>query len=743
MKTCEVGPSVQHMSGIPWPNSRLPWLRHWRLCQCMLTTIIGIWLGWLPNAAAHEGHEPLPASGVKVDIVSGKITLAAATKRAADIRCDFVRPGGLPQRLDTYFQVETPWTARAFVTSRLPGRVAQLHVGPGDAVERGQVLVEVESLELLSLRLEVLKASSNVEVSRQVLDSMREATNTGAIPKQRYYEAETALQQYENELAVLHAKVAGLGLTIAELTTAQSPPRLRITSPLSGTVVHAEASLGRAVEPIDHLLEIVDNSRIWIRIGVLERDIGLVRPGLPAILSWTSSPHHQINGQISRLGWVLDDHTSQGSAWIDLAQQHNGNSLLAGMVGQASVTVLPPQENVVVARTALHHDAAGDFVLVESAVTMQQSVYQQMPVKVLRRSPQLVEIQSAQVQRGDRVVSVGGNLLANLLKKSREHNHLRSAAINAGNIDKQNPTSIVPPKQQQGFAESPMSDGASIENKLLTLDGIVEVPPEYRIQVSSPLAGKVQAILVDRSDEVTQGSTLIEVASFEFQSLQLDLLAAHLDYELWTGAMQRLQRATDVVSKRSLVELRGRVTQATSHAQVAREKLFSLGLGDEQIQQIVRSRSVIESFPLRAPGSGRVVEMTANVGQTLLADQPICEIQDPKKVWIKAFLTRQNSFDVTVGQAATIRLTSQTRHSQPIAGHVVKLSPTLDNTTGLRTIWIAPNDEARNIVRDTNDLTTPLPSASQPQEVPDQQFSSAIVLQCNMLAQVELICSPH
>src|SRR5260370_10257967 len=117
-----------------------------------LTALLTIAAAWL---YAHEGHEALPSRGVEtVKDKTGRvvgINLGPESLRALDVQVADVVPVSLDDRLAVPATVVVPWDRHAFVTSRLGGKVAALHVRPGEAVARDQVVAEVESMELADL----------------------------------------------------------------------------------------------------------------------------------------------------------------------------------------------------------------------------------------------------------------------------------------------------------------------------------------------------------------------------------------------------------------------------------------------------------------------------------------------------------------------------------------------------------------------------------------------------------------
>src|SRR5262249_59757691 len=79
--------------------------------------------------------------------------------------------------------VTAPWGRHGFVTARLGGKVTALHVRPGDPVAAGQLVAEVESMELIDLQRELLDARNDAELAAQNLADLKEGNRVGSIPE--------------------------------------------------------------------------------------------------------------------------------------------------------------------------------------------------------------------------------------------------------------------------------------------------------------------------------------------------------------------------------------------------------------------------------------------------------------------------------------------------------------------------------------------------------------------------------
>lgn len=619
------------------------------------------------TAFAHEGHQPLPTKGVQVDLKTGHITLSRSARDAIDVRTVVVDQRRGEQRLRAYASLVSPWTKYAVVTSRLPGRVVSLPVRPGDLVQAGQVLAELDSLDLQTLRLDVQQARNEAELSRKILDGLEPAATSGAVAEQRLIEAQQNHQQNLNTLQILQAKTTALAVSEDVLLDEDEkrPLRLPIQSPISGIVVHADLAVGKFVEPTEHLLDVVDLSSVWVKIGVLERDWQRVVVGQPVRLSVNGLPGKTFDMQLDRLGSLLDPQTHQSLAWAEFQNDVSAPALRPGMNGQVELSWINAKATLSVPTQAVQSDGAERYVLVEEAATKEGSEYQKVAVVAGRQSNGQTEILAGKLLPGDRVVTQGGHELSSLFFLGV----LRIGAESARTI---------------GLKVEPVSDQSV--DRILSLDGALDIPPTQRTTASAQLSGKLVSIEVDRGQSVQAGDVLAHVASLELQDMQLELLRSHLSAELWRGTLTRLKAASDSVPRRSLLEMEAKLKTFETRATNSRQKLLTLGLTTTQLDEFLKTKRVIDALPVRAPIAGIVIDFDRQLGQVVRADESIFEIHDMTQTWVQAFVGERDSSLVKVGQVARVRLVALP--DRTIDGTVKRVGPVVGQDSRVQAAWI-------------------------------------------------------
>ena len=631
-------------------------------------------IAWIASAyaSAHEGHRPLPTRGMEVNAETGKMVLTKTARTTLDVQTAEVGPQKVSQSLLAYGTLVSPWNRHALVSSPLSGRIVELLVTPGEFVKAGQVLAELDSPELESLQLEIRSAQTALNLSLKLQASAEAAVKSGSIPEIRMIEAKNQVQKDRAALGIARAKWLSLQLPLEAVEAMQETPNeplrqlLALKSPIDGTVTHTDLSVGKVINSKEHLFEVLDLSSVWLKIGVLEKDLSRVAIGQSLELTLTAWPDVKIAAQVDVLGQFLDPQTHLGTVWASLANSGSEDMLLLpGMSGQVQLKIGDAGEKVVVPMSAVIRDGAERFVLVEEEQTQVASTYQKQTVIFGQRMGDLIEVRGGNLFPGDRIVTRGSHELGSFFTKGV----LRVSEETARDI---------------GLTLQPVSLSTLAET--ITVDGLVDVPPTRRTVASAQLSGSIASILVDRGQAVRAGEVLAEIVSQDFQNLQLDLLRAHLDSELQQEIMSNLGEAGDAVSQRRLWEAESRRNLADGLRENVRQRLITAGISEEQLTQLVTTRTLLPTLPVRSPIDGVVMDFDKVLGHVVQPDESVFEIHDLSQVWVQGFVSERDLSRVKVGQTVRVRFVADA--TEVVTGTLVRSGRSVGLDDRTLSVWI-------------------------------------------------------
>jgi len=624
---------------------------------------------------AHEGHRPLPTRGMEVNADMGSLVLTKAAREILDVQTVEVTPQSIHRSITAYGSIVVPWNQHAVIASSLSGRIVDLKVRPGDSVIAGQVLAELDSSELEQLQLELRAAQVDVSFSTQLVASTDAASRSGSIPATRLADARLKLLQDQSAVEVASAKWKALGLPLTSLSAMLDNPQLPIKqnlpllSPIQGIVTHADLSIGKVVDPKEHLFEILDIGVVWLKIGVLEKDLASVAVGQSVSFRATSIPLHEFSGVIDVVDSFLDPDSHMGLVWATLRNASDSSSqLLPGMSGSVRIARATPynqNERLAIPMAAVIRDGAERFVLVEQEQTNAASTYQKQSVALGDRAGTAIEVLGGDLFPGDRVVTRGSHELGSFFAKGVLS--VRPEVARDIHLE-------VQPVSMQSIART------------INVDGVVDVPPMNRSVASSQLGGTIQSILVDRGAKVRRGDILAEIRSQPFQNLQLDLIKVQLDLGLQQSILGNLKAAVDAISQRRLWETESLVNQLTSRRDTIAMQLKTAGLMPDQIDAIASRRQLVPSLPVRAPIDGVIVGFDKFLGHVVRPDEPILEIHDLSHAWVQGFISERDFPTIHLGQSVRVRLV--TSPDEVLKGTIVRSGKSISEVDRTLSVWI-------------------------------------------------------
>lgn len=627
-------------------------------------------------ARTHEGHAPLPTKGVLVDQEKGTIVLSGEARDALGVETAEAVMQPVEEKALAYATLQTPWTAHAFATSRVAGRVVALHVQPGERVHAGQALATIESLDLKTLEMDLVNARAEADLSAKSLAQVQPLAEKLIVPGKQLREARAVHRQNLNAVQMAEAKLASLGLSSAEVAVigegrTEGVGEIAIVSSIPGTVTHIDVPVGRVVEPTEHVMEILDLATVWVRVGVLEKDLHRARIGQAVSLELTAFPGETFDARIEAIDRTVDPQTGLATAWAELQNEEGSPPrFLPGMEGHVRIEVSDGTERLAIPAVALISDGAERYVLVEVAATERATELQRQNVVVERQTSSTAFLRGGSVFPGDRVVTTGSRELG--------------ASFVQGVLR-------LSPEAKKSIGLQVTTVGMSGVQETLSVDGRVELPPEGRAVASPQIAGILVRIAVDRGQVVKAGDVLAEVASLELQNLQLEMIAAQLEVEALDETLAAYRALSDeqLLSKRQLWDAETQRVTAANRRDAARAKLEAVGVAAGDIDQALSARRPVATLPVRAPIDGAIVRFERTLGQFMRVGEPLFEIHDLSKALVQGFLAERDLTRVRIGQHARVRVTAEPAYLG--SGTVVRSGRTFDADDRALSVWVELN----------------------------------------------------
>ncbi|HEY0456947.1 MAG TPA: efflux RND transporter periplasmic adaptor subunit [Verrucomicrobiae bacterium] len=253
----------------------------------------------------------------------------------------------------------------------------------------------------------------------------------------------------------------------------------------------------------------------------------------------------------------------------------------------------------------------------------------------------------------------------------------------------------------------------SCQSAPLYMNGRMTWDDDVTVRVFTPFSGRVTKIVVEIGQHVQQSDTLAIIASPDFGQAQADARKAESDYLLAERSLARVKELHEhgAAPLKDLQSAEADFERAQSERERAGARLALYGGSTKSIDQ---------TYQLKAPISGVVVERNLNPGQEVRPDQmlanapqlfsPLFTITDPNKLWIQLDVAEQDLHKLRPGQSLIVR--SRAHPDQPFDGRVEVISDFLDTATRMAKVR-GVVDNSRHLLKGEMFVNVELPGMNQ------------------------------
>ena len=252
------------------------------------------------------------------------------------------------------------------VRPRIPGIIERIHVEPGDTVEPGQLLVEIDRELLASQAAEAEAALTEAKVAlRYAAIELGRAEELVKSNVQSAQHLDDARSRHE----AAHARVAAAEARRQTLATQLG--YARVTSPLAGRVLDVPVEEGNAVSPVTAvpggtlLLSLAATSTLHLKGLVDENEVARVAVGQPARLRTEAFGAQSFTGRVQKISPVGQrvQNVTYFEVKVDVTDPA-AEQLRPRMSGDAEIVTEVVDDALVLPETALRY--RGEQVYVEA-----------------------------------------------------------------------------------------------------------------------------------------------------------------------------------------------------------------------------------------------------------------------------------------------------------------------------------------------------------------------------------------
>ncbi|MBB4210741.1 cobalt-zinc-cadmium efflux system membrane fusion protein [Rhodothalassium salexigens DSM 2132] len=297
-------------------------------------------------------------------------------------------------------QVVVPNADKQMVTVGAAGVVERMLVAQGERVEKGQVLAELQSPELVQIQRGYIQALLALDLAEREADRDRRLRDEGIISERRLQESENALDDARARRDEQRQSLLLAGLTQADLNRLterrEFDSRLVLRAPIAGMVVSQRATVGERLERAAPVYELAQIARLQLEIHAPIDSCRQFTEGLAVSIQGGAA-----QGRVMAVGCIV--HRIDQGVLVRAEVTEGLDALRPGQLIEAEIArALDDGEGWRVPRSAVVRRDGRTYLFVAEA-----GGFRPLAVEVVAREPDSLVVRAALA--GDDRIATGGS----------------------------------------------------------------------------------------------------------------------------------------------------------------------------------------------------------------------------------------------------------------------------------------------------------------------------------------------
>jgi len=270
------------------------------------------------------------------------------------------------------------------VKSKVPGEVNRVLVREGETVAAGQLLAQIDTLDLQS-RLDA-QAASLEEARARLTIADKNRVNNQQLLNQKFISQnayDTTQSVYEAGVALVNSQEAQLRIARKALEDAA------VRAPFAGIVARRMAHAGEKVNVDSPLFTLVDLGRMEIEAPAPAAEVPAIKVGQPATFRVDGFGERAFHGKVERINPVADANSRAITLYISV--DNRDGLLKGGMFTKGQIVLDETRKSAVIPAAAVREESGQMYVF-----TIENGKIARRAVKVGATEPQqgLIEVSS-------------------------------------------------------------------------------------------------------------------------------------------------------------------------------------------------------------------------------------------------------------------------------------------------------------------------------------------------------------
>ena len=256
-------------------------------------------------------------------------------------------------------EITLPNNQTQIVSMPQHGLVSALLVATGQNVNKGEMLAETSSSELIGLQGEFLQAKTKLVLATQTATRDKSLAEEGIVPNRRYIESKSAQEALQTEVMQKRQALRLAGMddaTINRLSNAnRMQSKINIAAPMKGQVIVQYAKVGDRLDSGMPLYQIAQLNPLWAEMNIPIEDAAKIEKGLTVEI-----PNIEASGQVIAILRSVNKATQTLQVRAEINQ--GADKLSLGQFVEIAILIKADSDSIQIPKTALVRNGEKNFV---------------------------------------------------------------------------------------------------------------------------------------------------------------------------------------------------------------------------------------------------------------------------------------------------------------------------------------------------------------------------------------------
>lgn len=299
------------------------------------------------EAEGEEGHGP----GEEAMLTKNQF-------EALEMKIDTLRQRNMSGFVEANGQLEVPPQNEASVTAVIGANVVDIKVIEGDKVRKGQVLAYISHPDIVKIQTDFMNAFNNLQFQEKEFNRQQKLYEAGVGSGETFQRAEAELQSAKGRVQGLEAQLELLNLNPPDIQNGEFSQRIRIVSPISGSVHEINVRTGQFAEAQMPMFEIINTEDVHAELMVFEKDISKLEVGQKVKLNVQSLSGMELDAEILSISQSFD--RERKAIHVHAEINNKQENLIPGMYVRGRILV-DETSTIALPEDAIGHDGEEQF----------------------------------------------------------------------------------------------------------------------------------------------------------------------------------------------------------------------------------------------------------------------------------------------------------------------------------------------------------------------------------------------